>query len=447
MSRVLARVLCLLALLCPAMGAKAEVTAPVLGRSEMQAEVDLLFKQILVNPKNLDLTFRYAELSSALGDYEAAIGALERMLFYNQQLPRVELELGLIYFRLGSYELARNHFEKAIAGADTPDQVRQRVNAFLREIARRISPNQYSVYGQVGLRYQTNANAGPNSSIVHALGNDATLSSQFLRKPDWNRFALISARYAYDFETQRGDTWESGITAYYSSQWTFSRLNLGLVEVETGPRLSLGGGAALTVHPYVLGTVATLADRQYLSGGGAGASLRWQGVWVQIEPGLEYRDRRYTNSVPYPTASDQSGHQWTGSLAASGMTPITGLRWQARLSNSRTTTTLDALSYRQSGIEFALPYEFEGFFGQAGRLWTLAPSVSFTDTKYGAPYFIVDPFITRRDRQWSVGTILDMSLWRDIGFATQVQYLHTGSNLPNYRTTNFVVTAGPTVRF
>src|SRR5215203_1659228 len=44
-------------------------------------EYDAMFAQVLREPANLDLSFRFAETATAAGDYEAAIGALERMLF------------------------------------------------------------------------------------------------------------------------------------------------------------------------------------------------------------------------------------------------------------------------------------------------------------------------------------------------------------------------------
>ena len=56
-------------------------------------EYDAMFAQVLREPANLDLSFRFAEVATATGDYEAAIGALERMLFYNPALPRARLEL------------------------------------------------------------------------------------------------------------------------------------------------------------------------------------------------------------------------------------------------------------------------------------------------------------------------------------------------------------------
>ena len=99
-------------------------------------EYDAMFAQVLREPANLDLSFRFAEVATATGDYEAAIGALERMLFYNPALPRVRLELGILYFRLGSYEMARSYLKGALAGSDAPPEVRARVEPFLFEIDR-----------------------------------------------------------------------------------------------------------------------------------------------------------------------------------------------------------------------------------------------------------------------------------------------------------------------
>ena len=120
---------------------------------EVRAEYDELFQRLFRDPGDLDLTFRFAEVAVQIGNYEAAISVLERMLLYNPNLPRVRLELGVLYFRLGSYALARAYLTRAIEGADVPDDVRQRVEVFLAEIEKRLSPSQFSgsVYG--GYRY------------------------------------------------------------------------------------------------------------------------------------------------------------------------------------------------------------------------------------------------------------------------------------------------------
>src|SRR6266851_1725529 len=73
-------------------------------RAQLEAKKAALFQEMLRNPANLDATFAYAEAAAKLGDNEAAVSALERMLLFNPSLPRVELELGTLYFRMGSFE-------------------------------------------------------------------------------------------------------------------------------------------------------------------------------------------------------------------------------------------------------------------------------------------------------------------------------------------------------
>jgi tetratricopeptide (TPR) repeat protein len=101
--------------------------------ASLQAQKDALFQQMLSEPGNLDVTFAYADVSARLGDYEAAVSALERMLLFNTDLPRVQLELGALYYRMGSYDLARSYFERA-ATANPPTEVRARVDQYLTDI-------------------------------------------------------------------------------------------------------------------------------------------------------------------------------------------------------------------------------------------------------------------------------------------------------------------------
>ena len=104
------------------------------------------------------------------GNFEAAISALERMLLINPNLPRVRLELGVLYFRLGSYQVAKTYLDRAVEGENVPDEVRQRVETFLAEIEKRLSRHQFagSVFG--GVRYQSNAVIG-NCSRQRYYGN------------------------------------------------------------------------------------------------------------------------------------------------------------------------------------------------------------------------------------------------------------------------------------
>ncbi len=93
-------------------------------RASLQAQKAALFQKTLSNPDNLDAAFAYADVAVRLGDYEAAVGTLERMLLFNPNLAQLQLDLGALYFRMGSYDLARAYLDKAAATNPSPEDRR-----------------------------------------------------------------------------------------------------------------------------------------------------------------------------------------------------------------------------------------------------------------------------------------------------------------------------------
>jgi tetratricopeptide (TPR) repeat protein len=418
--------------------------------ADKRVAADLLFKRLLLKPDDLDAGFQYAQLETELGDYEAAIGALERILYYNPNLPRVKLQLGVLYFHLRSYEMARNYFDAVISAPDVPSDIRTEVQTYVAAVDKAVAINQFSVYGQFGLAYQTNANAGPNSPNVLALGQNALLSPQFQKTPDWNAFGLVTVHDFYDFNDQRGDGWDSDLIAYYSQQFKVTRLDLGLAELRTGPRIGIGDYGGITVHPYAIGNELTLGGVNYLNTLGGGVSMNWPvNETLTITPGVEFRNRYFYNSANYPTAAGQSGGQWIGYVFGSGLISAPwGLSWQGRVSYTDSSASYGPYAFHDFSIDAGLPYSFAApSFAHTGSVWTFTPSAGFSYTPYAIPDPIVSPFVTRTDRQWRVSGTLDTSFYHNIGFTLQVQYLRTYSTISNYSLQDFIVAAGPTFRF
>ena len=85
----------------PGIAGDTSVPVPRLGPPDVEARREALLKQMLARPNDLDLAFEYATLSSQVGDYEGAVSTLERMLIYAPNTPRLQLELGILYYKLG----------------------------------------------------------------------------------------------------------------------------------------------------------------------------------------------------------------------------------------------------------------------------------------------------------------------------------------------------------
>jgi hypothetical protein len=431
------------AIACCSMAAAQSPAPSVTAATVVQQDYDALFQEMYKNPSNLEASFKFAEQAVKRGDYEAAIGALERMLFFNPNLPRVKLELGVLYFKLGSYELARSYFQEAIKAADAPDEIRAQVLAYLTEIDRRLARYEFSVFTTAGFRYQTNANLGPSSLMVRALGQDALLDGAFGKRPDWNFFQTLTANYAYKIGT-RGDAIEASFLGVNSRQYKLNQFNLGLVELVVGPRIAIGQNASFKL--YGIGDQVWLGDANYFSAGGGGLSARTTvGDRGLLEAFVEERRRDFSDSNNFPTASQQSGDLL--SAAVTSDLRFGALHWTARAGFDQNRAIFDYYSYKRYSIDMAFPYAFAlPVFGTPHQ-FVIAPTIGFSWANYDAPNAIIDPVTVRNDREQRYGAIFDAQVYKNVGVRTQVQYIKIDSSLPNYTTDNLSVSIGPTARF
>ena len=99
---------------------------------QTRAAYDAAFQEALKNPTDPATLIRYADLAVQVGDIEAAISALERLLLIEGDQPKVKLELGVLYFRLGSYEAARTYLESARGSGAASPETKERAAQYLR---------------------------------------------------------------------------------------------------------------------------------------------------------------------------------------------------------------------------------------------------------------------------------------------------------------------------
>ena len=169
-----------------------------------QQEKEEIFKQLFKDPTNLSLLFKYANISILVGDLEGAIGVFEQMLIYDSELPRIRLELGVLYFRLGAYALANNYL-KSVKEFNPPPEVEARVDQFLEAIVSAEEPFQWQQNLSLGWKHTTNGNSGINADFIEI--GDFLLEVD----PDSKREGDQSALYNYslsidqDLNHPRGD--------------------------------------------------------------------------------------------------------------------------------------------------------------------------------------------------------------------------------------------------
>ena len=428
-------------------------------RPTLEAKKAALFRQMLANPANLDVTFAYAETAAQLGDNEAAVSALERMLLFNPDLPRVDLELGALYFRMGSFEMARSYFEKALA-TNPPPEVKARVDQYMAQIAREEAPSRFTGYLLLGAQYQSDANVAPGSATIDSPIGPLLLSSQFVKMRDENLFLTGSALYSYDLGTQNRDTLEVIGSGFVQHYFRVQRLSLDLGELTAGPRFrfpdpDLAGINAISLKPYGIINEVGLGQQQYfdtLGAGVEGTAALWQDVTAKLS--FEFRHKTFTNQPNRPSSAGLNGADKLVSLVVSK--PVTAnsvLLFQFAYLDQATRLAYYANQSYATLASYNIHYEDPT--GIIRLPWQTTFVVSRIYSLYDAP----DPccstsgnpavFSTssRYDRHWRFGVTQTFQLASNVDVVLQVQRDIVSSNLSLYGYTSNSVLIGPQIRF
>ena len=368
------------------------VASQVSGAALAQAEArrKVLLTKMLADPSNLDIAFEYAALSSDVGDLEGAISTLERMLIYAPGLPRLDLELGVLYYRLGANDSAKSYFEAALAAPDVPAEVKAKVAPYLASIDKNQQGDSFGGSITVGARYQSNANGGPSSPLVTLNGRPFTLNSAGMGHPDANGYVAAEFDFAHDLQNQ-GDKLVGGVTGYGALYAKDGTLDTGVIETHLGPQFDLARANLddATIALYGIATGVVLGGSPYLLGGGAGADFE-TAAGDRGHLGLkgEYRYEAYQNSTDHPIASDGSGHRFTGTATfqyqlSDAVTAFAVLTAERRMAQVGYISNWDA------GATAGLTWMFASPVKQDAGPWQLTLSSSFDQRRYDAP----DPII------------------------------------------------------
>ncbi|SEA20077.1 tetratricopeptide repeat protein [Rubrimonas cliftonensis] len=417
----------------------AEATGAAATREALTARQSALFDLMLDAPTDLELMFEYAAASMRLEDYEAAIATLERMLIFEPDLPRVKLELGVAYFRLGSYAVARFYFEEALAGG-APAAVAARVAPFLDAIAQRTRRDRVSGFVAAGPIYSTNATLGPTDREIRSEffpGGVATLDETAVGRADAGGRLVALLSWSRDLQGAAEADWLT--TALYSGL-RYRREDAGefdAVEITTGPNLSLAARAfGPRARPFAqAGFVRAAGAPLYVQGGG----------------GVEYTDTLSRETSVFATISgqyrdfgrEQIGFDGVYGLATAGavhaLSPATSLRGAVLAQTDRTQE--DYRANTEFGVRLTLQHEFAapGFvaetFPEVGP-WRASLFAQGSLRLFDAPDPAVDADLARRDRDSRLGLRLLAPLDRKVAVAVDASWFRRSSNIPNYELDN-----------
>lgn len=400
------------------------------------------FEEVFAQTDDPEALAGFAAAAARIGDFEAAIATLERILLISPDLDPVRLELGVFYLRVGAPAVARYHLERALAGGNLSPAARDRAESFKSQAERRLSGHEISGVASLGVRYQSNANAAAEG-VVRVRG--VTVDADPFGEPedDFNFFLSARGQHRYDLGTQYEETWDTAVSFLGSKQIEVDDVDLGYLSLRSGPQLkvlpkSIDG---LTVAPAALAGF-TLLDRgfnSYWVGGGVDLKKRF-GTWGRLEAGYDLRHRDFDAS----DTSDGLVHEldFSGSLVLTeDMVVFAGvdLDWD------RADAGFQAND--RHGLRGGITFRYDAPFAVTPVPWQVTAQGSFHERRFDDPNPAVDPAVTRSDDEYRVTVRNTVGLTGDWSLFLEAEYFRVESNLPNHDFDNTSVSVGTSLRF
>lgn len=425
----------------PAMAATTE--------SEAQRRYQAAFNAVVADAANPERSFELVQAAVAAGEFRAAIAALERILLINPTLSNIKLELGVLYLRAGSPDLAVSYIDQALNDPNMPPLVRTRAEELLNRA--KAGAKRQSFFATLGLaiRTESNANAGPDSPFVRVGGTIGQLADQFTGRSDTSLNLSAALQHRYAFGSQFGHQLETDLYLFGSRYQDIKDVETTLAELRIGPRFYVGpvGNPNSSLRPYLLSSHLQLAGEKYNSGFGAGldAERYFTGAF-RGDVALEYRDQDYHDSVRSPTATNRIG-KFTGGSVGLAYQPTSRTTLGARLLHEQASAKAEFEAYKTTGATVFVAQEFNAPFGVTPLPWNVVVSATARNTSFDAPDPAIDPNIKRDDDRMDYGISLRARVTRTSDVVFAVQLSDRDSNLPNFVYDNSGVSLGGEWRF
>lgn len=414
-----------------ALAAPAQAQLAVGPDDALREEQRRLYDAMQETPADLDVMFRYAAVSARLQDYEQAIATLERMLIFNPDLPRVKLELGAAYFRIGSYAPSRYWFEEALA-SDPPPEVREKVNQFLVQIDDRTREDDLQATISFGPVWSSNYNLGPDSQLIEVLNLTGTLPASALSQDSFGLRLNAAARYVIDLQRPNTDVWitEAAWTSLRYFEDGEGDLHAGVLR--SGPRLSVDDQTyGPKIQPFGAFSYVRSAGRFFYAGYGAGANYsNTLDAETAVSAGLSADWRDYASARP-----DNDGLYTRASVAVTERWGETGA---ARFELTGAREIADGAWYSNWGAGIGISLDQRLDLGTPELLsepLRLSASARLSGAWYDEPDPAVNTAKTRRDTVLRLSASATAPL--DDGWALRLEasYFDRSSNISNYEVT------------
>jgi tetratricopeptide (TPR) repeat protein len=390
-----------------------------------------LEQDIAREPQNLDHYFAYARMATELREYDKAVGMYERMLHAVPGLPRVKLELAVLYLREEQYKRAETLVRELLEEDGLPPQVEDTLATLEKRIEQATKRHILTGSVSTGVFYDTNANAAPDSGIVRIrfAGQELPfeLNDNSDAQADAQLFGALTVNHLYRLEDALLDDtrmrWRSEGTVYRNEYDHLDTLNIKLYSVSTGPEITALDGQL----------------RSWLSAGYNHVILNNRSFQRQYSLGLNTR-YAFTRQTQLAVLLDQEWRDYIDSDVSQRLDQRDGDRQQVRL---RLTHQITPKQRVAATLRWAREDTEQAFFDSQlydasldythtfDSGWFARGEGGYRTTHYDAP----DPSIsltTREEDEWRSGVSIGKQFGDGLSLTMGYQYRDVEATLTNF---------------
>ena len=406
------------------------------------------FEETLRRPGDAEVLLKYAQAAAAAEDYEGAITAYERFLVIDADQPRVKFELGVLYYKLKSYDAARTYFEAARTSTKSTPEVAERSSEFIRDIDRRWGTSRLTGEFVAGIRYSDNPASLPTGTL-QSYGATVVPNPTFQRQGDFAFVGAASLSHRYDFGRQDNGTLETDFSFYTAKQFQVTNADVMLLDLGVGPRMELIDGplSGVQLKPFVSGRYITVGNLPTYWAWGAGLEASVP-VAEKVRAGIVVLGQRrdFVDNASVPFNSQNSGNN--GTVAGNLRADLTAdLEASLGGNYTRYIAMTGFQSYGEAGFGGSLTWRFVDPVGVNGRKWTLAGNAAMAFATYDQPDPFVQPNTVRTQTDVNLGLLLSVPLDDRLTLVGQTTYFQRSASINNYSFNSFSSLVGIGWRF
>ncbi len=393
---------------------------------------DITYDDILANPDDLQLNYRYAQQQVIKGDLQQASTALERALLIQPNWDNARLFYALVLYRLGDMAGANRELTILSERPLAPAQQRE-VKKYLALSSSRSKTTRVS--GRISGGFRVDSNPDLTTDSANDLNGDPLDPDQ---ETDGAFVAGAKVRVEHDIEDGQGSFFFFETNGDLSEQFQVSEASYLTGDVRAGASLFHGD---LEFKPWGIASVFSLDGQVYRTEYGGGGKLTYS-----INPRLSvyaggsgvYQDYRVVSSDS--VGSERNG--WLGKVSGGFVAHASERsKFSGRITGSFKNADNDSYSY--DGVEVALSHLM-----LLGRGQYLVTRASYRWLDYDQPDPNYSSTVVRRDELFrgriAYGLPLGLLLENinvtapdaaaNVNLQVGVNYLNQDSNIPNFDT-------------